>query len=123
VEMNSAPMVDATRGLVAGLSVVFWAFATWLIPVLFVVGYWRHWIHKIPLRYEPTLWSMIFPLGMYGVAGIYLGRANHLPIVEAIGSAELWLALAAWLIVGIAMIRHLFRTVVWAVERKVVTGL
>ena len=111
VEMDSAPMVDATRGLVAGLSVVVWNFATWLIPVLFAVGWWRHKIHKVPLVYEATLWSMIFPLGMYAVAGIYLGRANSLPIVEWIGSAELWLALAAWLIVGIAMIRHVYRTV------------
>src|SRR5690606_20295195 len=31
-DMESAPMVDATRALIAGLSVVFWAFATWLIP-------------------------------------------------------------------------------------------
>lgn len=111
VEMDSAPMVDATRGLVAGLSVVVWAFATWLIPVLFVVGYWRHYLHKVPLVYEPTLWSMVFPLGMYAVAGIYLGRANHLPIVEWIGQTELWLALAAWAIVFIAMIRNLFLTV------------
>src|SRR5690606_40553751 len=34
VEMVDAPMVSATRGLIGGLSVVFWAFATWLIPAL-----------------------------------------------------------------------------------------
>ena len=104
VEMDSAPMVDATRGLVAGASVVFWAFATWLIPVLLAVGVWRHWIRKVPLRYEPTLWSMIFPLGMYAVAGIYLGRTDRLPVVEWIGSHWLWVAGAAWLAVFIAMV-------------------
>lgn len=31
VEMANAPMVAATRGLVAGTSVVFWAFGGWLI--------------------------------------------------------------------------------------------
>ena len=86
VEMDSAPMVDATRGLIAGLSVVFWAFATWLIPVL-VAAVWRHFVRNVPLVYVPTLWSMIFPLGMYAVAGIYLGRADRLPIVEAMGRA------------------------------------
>jgi tellurite resistance protein TehA-like permease len=105
VEMESAPMVDATRGLIAGLSVVFWAFATWLIPVLVAAGVWRHWVRKVPLRYEPTLWSMIFPLGMYAVAGIYLGRADRLPIVEWIGSSWLWVALGAWAIVFTAMLR------------------
>lgn len=111
VEMAAAPMVDATRGLVAGLAVVFWAFATWLIPVLFGVGLWRHWRHRIPLRYEATLWSMVFPLGMYAVAGIYLGQADLLPIVGWIGRAELWLAMAVWLLVFGAMLRHLYRTV------------
>ncbi|MEO7587523.1 MAG: tellurite resistance/C4-dicarboxylate transporter family protein [Arachnia sp.] len=110
VEMDSAPMVDATRGLVAGASVVFWAFATWLIPVLVAVGVWRHFVHKVPLRYEPTLWSMIFPLGMYAVAGIYLGRADRLPVVEWIGSRWLWVAVVAWVIVALAMGRSIVRS-------------
>ena len=104
-------MVDATRGLVAGTSVVFWAFATWLIPVLLAAGWWRHGYHRIPLTYEATLWSIVFPLGMYAVAGIYLGRADHLPIVHAIGSVELWFAFAAWALSLAAMLQHVVRTV------------
>jgi tellurite resistance protein TehA-like permease len=60
VDMADAPMVDATRGLVAGTSVLFWTFGTWLIPVLIAAGVWRHVIHRLPLRYEPTLWSIVF---------------------------------------------------------------
>ncbi|HKX67779.1 MAG TPA: tellurite resistance/C4-dicarboxylate transporter family protein [Intrasporangium sp.] len=112
VEMESAPMADATQGLVAGLSVVFWAFATWLIPVLVAAGVWRHYVRKVPLVYVPTLWSIIFPLGMYAVAGIYLGRADRLPIVEAIGSSWLWVAVTAWLLVFIAMTRSVSRALV-----------
>lgn len=97
VEMADAPMVDVTRDLIAGLAVVFWAFATWLIPVLVAAGWWRHAIRRVPLRYEATLWSVIFPLGMYAVAGIYLGDANRLPLVAIVGSVELWIALGAWL--------------------------
>src|SRR5699024_3088929 len=111
VEMADAPMVDATRGLIAGASVVFWAFASWLIPVLVAAGLWRHAVHRVPLRYEATLWSIVFPLGMYAVAGIYLGRANSLPVVGAIGSGELWVALAAWTLSIIGMVVHLVRTV------------
>jgi tellurite resistance protein TehA-like permease len=111
VEMADAPMVAITRDLIAGLAVVFWAFATWLIPVLVAAGWWRHVRRRIPLRYEATLWSIIFPLGMYAVAGIYLGRADHLPVVEAIGRSELWLAFAAWLAVLAAMTAHVVRTV------------
>lgn len=112
VEMADAPMVDVTRGLIAGLAVVFWAFATWLIPVLVAAGWWRHIVRKVPLRYEAALWSVIFPLGMYAVAGIYLGEADRLPVVAAIGSAELWVALGAFALVTVAMLDHLVRTVV-----------
>lgn len=111
VEMADAPMVDATRGLVAGLAVVFWAFATWLIPPLVAAGWWRHVVRKIPLRYDPTLWSMIFPLGMYAAAGIYLGRADDLPLVHRIASIELWVAFAAAVTVFVAMLVHVDRTV------------
>lgn len=111
VEMTAAPMVDATRGLAAGTSVVFWSFATWLIPVLTAAGWWRHVRHRVPLVYEATLWSIIFPLGMYAVAGIYLGQADGLPLVGAIGSAELWIAFAAWALTLVAMVAHVVRTV------------
>ena len=96
VEMSSAPMVDAVRGLVAGLVVVFWCFATWLIPVLVAVGYWRHRVRGVPFRFEPTWWSIVFPLGMYAVAGMYLGRADQLPIVAWIGQVWMWVAVTAW---------------------------
>ncbi|MEO6791759.1 MAG: tellurite resistance/C4-dicarboxylate transporter family protein [Ornithinibacter sp.] len=112
VEMADAPMVHATRGIVAGASVMFWAFATWLIPVLVAAGWWRHFVHKVPLRYEATWWSIIFPLGMYAVASIYLGRADGLPIVGAIGTGELWIAFAAWTATFAAMIVHFVATVI-----------
>jgi tellurite resistance protein TehA-like permease len=112
VEMADAPMVDATRGLIAGAADVFWAFATWLIPALLAAGWWRHVTHRVPLRYEATLWSIVFPFGMYAVAGIYLGQADHLPIVEGIGRAWLWVALTAWALTLLAMVIHLVRTVV-----------
>ncbi|HET9842909.1 MAG TPA: tellurite resistance/C4-dicarboxylate transporter family protein [Nocardioides sp.] len=111
VQMADAPMVAVTRGLVAGLAVVFWAFATWLIPVLIAAGWWRHAHFRVPLVYDATLWSMVFPLGMYAVAGIYLGRADHLPIVEGVGRVALWVALAAWTIVFASMCWHVVRTV------------
>jgi tellurite resistance protein TehA-like permease len=111
VEMADAPMVDVTRELIAGLAVVFWAFATWLIPVLVAAGWWRHVARKVPLTYEATLWSIIFPLGMYAVAGIYLGETNRLPVVSVVGSVELWVAFAAWALVFVSMAVHVTRTV------------
>lgn len=109
VEMTGTPMLNVMQAPVAAAAVVFWAFATWLIPALIGIGYWRHFMKGIPLRYEPAHWSMIFPLGMYSVAGIYLGRADKLPIVGWIGGHFLWFALAAWAIVFVAMARHIVR--------------
>ncbi|MBB5749442.1 tellurite resistance/C4-dicarboxylate transporter family protein [Micrococcus sp. TA1] len=119
VEMESTPMVDAVRGLVAGAAVVLWCFATWLIPVLFAAGVWRHVLKKVPLRYTPTLWSIVFPLGMYAVAGMYLGRADQLPIVARIGELWVWVALAAWAATTLAMVGSWVRVV--RVARREVT--
>jgi tellurite resistance protein TehA-like permease len=117
VEMADAPMVDVTRGLIAGLAVVFWAFATWLLPVLVAAGWWRHVVRRVPLRYDATLWSIVFPLGMYAVAGISLGEADRLPLVGLAGSVALWVAFAAWALVFVAMARNVWRTVVVARAR------
>lgn len=118
-EMTSTPIVDATGGLIAGLVVLCWAWATWLIPVLFAVGVWRHVVHRIPLRYESTWWSIVFPLGMYAVAGMYLGRADALPIVERIGAAWLWVAVVAWLFAAASMVHGWARGTVLGVGSTV----
>jgi tellurite resistance protein TehA-like permease len=104
VEMVDTPMVEATRGLVAGVSVSVWAFGTWLIPVLLAAGWWRHRVHRVPLRYEPSLWSMVFPMGMYAVAATYLSRADDLPLVGVVGEVGIWGAFAVWGAVLAAMV-------------------
>src|SRR5699024_9718803 len=68
VDMESTPMVDASRSVIAGTVVIFWCFAAWLIPMLLGAGLWRHLLRRVPLRYTPGLWSMVFPLGMFAVA-------------------------------------------------------
>lgn len=111
VEMESAPMVDAVRGLVAGLALVLWCFATWLIPVLVALGIWRHWIKKLPLSYHASWWSIVFPLGMYAVAGMYLGRADRLPLLTEIGQWFYWVAALAWAAAFVAMAHSGLRSV------------
>ncbi|WP_371130919.1 tellurite resistance/C4-dicarboxylate transporter family protein [Arthrobacter sp. SDTb3-6] len=112
VEMTDAPVAVAVHELVAGMAVVLWAFASWLLPVLIAAGCWRHFVKRVPLVYEAGMWSVIFPLGMYAVSGIFLGQADRLPIVLAIGRAELWFATAAFLATFSGMAHHLWRTLV-----------
>ncbi|MBD9313860.1 hypothetical protein F1918_21070, partial [Mycobacterium tuberculosis] len=73
-------------------------------PPLVAASIWKHVVHRVPLRYEATLWSVVFPLGMYGVGAYRLGLAAHLPIVESIGEFEGWVALAVWTITFVAML-------------------
>lgn len=96
VQMADAPAWAASHDLVAAVSVVFWSFGTWLVPPLVAAGWWRHVVHRVPPHYEPTWWSIVFPLGMYGVATRRLGEVVDLPLVATTGRYELWVAAAAW---------------------------
>lgn len=109
-EMLDAPMVDATRSVVTGTSALCWSIATWLIPPILAIGWWRHIMCHIPLRYEPPMWSMVFPLGMYGVSSQTIGQAAHLPIVTNIGHYEIWVAVAVWAVVFFGLLRTLYST-------------
>jgi tellurite resistance protein TehA-like permease len=98
------PLVTAARPVIAGICVILWAFGTWLIPFLLATGVWRHLIRKVKLSYEPGLWSIVFPVGMYGVASRQLGKALHVSWLRTLGSDEAWLAFAVWAVVFLAML-------------------
>lgn len=98
------PETMLSRGLLASASLVLWSFCTWLIPLLLALGVWRHLVRRVPLRYETALWSLVFPVGMYGVASAQLGHATRMPWLAALGADEGWVALAVWLVVFVAML-------------------
>ena len=97
------PLGTAVRGTVSGLSVTLWAFGTFLIPLLVIAGVWRHLVRRVPLVYEPGLWSIVFPVGMYGVGSRELGVTLGVSWLVTLGRDEAWLALAAWGLVALAM--------------------
>jgi hypothetical protein len=57
----------------------------------------------VPLRYDPGLWSIVFPVGMYGVASRQLGAALGVSWLVTLGRVEAWVALAVWAAVVLAM--------------------
>jgi tellurite resistance protein TehA-like permease len=81
---------------------VMWAWATWWIPLLVLLGIWKHGVRRVPLRYTPMLWSLVFPLGMYGLASLRLSLAAELPPLKTVSIAMTWIALAAWAATAIA---------------------
>ncbi|MGF3056650.1 tellurite resistance/C4-dicarboxylate transporter family protein [Microbacterium sp. YY-01] len=106
VEMPADPVIDAARSLIAGTVVIVWTLCAWLIPLLLAAGVWRHVVRRIRWEYEPGLWSMVFPMGMFGVASLSVARADDIPSLEAIGGVVVVIAAAVWLIVGAAMVRR-----------------
>jgi tellurite resistance protein TehA-like permease len=102
-------VVGATAGFVEGFTFALWAFGTWWIPLLVILGLWRHIRHRWPLTYEPTLWSVVFPLGMYSVATLVFGKAAHLAFMQPLAHVMLWVAVAAWALVAAAFLARLAR--------------
>lgn len=100
---QNLPSLAAARSSIEGLTLFLWAFGTWWFPFLILLTVWRYRKLATPM-YEQTLWSMVFPLGMYAVATEAYGRAAALPLLPGIAATEVWLALIAWAAVAVWMV-------------------
>ncbi len=82
---------------ITGFTLFFWATATWWIPLLFILGAWRHLVRRYPLAYHPLYWGLVFPLGMYTAGTFQLAKALRLDFLYLIPRYFVYLAIAAWL--------------------------
>jgi tellurite resistance protein TehA-like permease len=89
---------------ISGFTLFFWATGTWWIPLLVIVGFWRHVVERVPVTYDPQYWSLVFPLGMYTVATFIFANATGIPFLLIIPRFAVYIAMLAWFITFSAML-------------------
>lgn len=90
-----------------GFTLFFWAIGSWWIPLIVILGIWRHFFKQLPLKYHPQYWGMIFPMGMYTACTIKLSQALDISFLMIIPSFFIYIALVAWLSAAFGMFYYI----------------
>ena len=92
----ASPRIERIAPLLEGLVVMAWATATFWFPLMVAIGVWRHIVSKVPLRYHPSYWALVFPLGMYGAATFKMRAVIKLDQLEWAPKVVFVVALTTW---------------------------
>ena len=102
-------LLQSLEPFLRGLTLLFWATATWWIPMLVILGIWRHVYRRFPLRYDPLYWGAVFPLGMYTASTLRLAQAIDAPYLMVIPRVFIAIAWAAWIATAVGFIATVSR--------------
>jgi len=98
------PLLPA--GAIEGAALGLWMLALAWLPAL-VLGEAR-----APRRrgYASERWATVFPLAMYAVSTLQLGKLERLDALVDLGGCLIWVGLAAWLFTTIGLTRQVAST-------------
>ena len=102
-----SPLLTELVPFIKGMTLLFWSTATWWVPMLIILGVWRHIYRRFPLRYDPLYWGAVFPLGMYTACTYRLTQVMHADLLKWIPFVFICIALAAWAVTLIGLIHDL----------------
>jgi tellurite resistance protein TehA-like permease len=91
-----SPRLTRLEPLIEGLVTLAWVTATFWFPLMVAIGVWRHIVRRLPLKYHPSYWALVFPLGMYGAATFKMRAALDLGFLGWLPKVTFAVALGAW---------------------------
>ncbi len=109
INSEDAPFLHSIVPFMKGFTVFYWATGTWWIPMLVILGIWRHIYKRFPLRYDPLYWGAVFPLGMYAVSTFEMAHAMRFDFLIFLPTTFSWIALFAWALTFFAYVVTVLR--------------
>jgi C4-dicarboxylate transporter/malic acid transport protein len=112
-ELSGVGEVAFSLGMIGGT--ILWGYGAWwlLLAILKTARYLRE-----GMRFNLGWWGFIFPLGIYSLATLALGRATHVPFFPVVGSILVICLGALWFIVAVLTVDAALHGDLFAVPRR-----
>lgn len=104
---HDAPFLASILPFLKGYTVFYWATGTWWVPMLVILGIWRHVYRRFPLTYDPLYWGAVFPIGMYAVSTRSMIDALGFDFLSPVPVVFTWVGLGVWALAFAALLRVL----------------
>jgi hypothetical protein len=97
---NQLHSLTAVTGLLKTVSLALWVLIVAWLPILVVAEMVRP-----RLNYDARRWSTVFPVGAHAACSFGVGAAVGASAITTVGRVLVWVGLAVWLVVFVAMVR------------------